>query len=109
MQNPFGKQDGVHWARIEGPHYSGALFDVGEVNEWDPICICRPTVLNCGQKQLRMYYASLDLQDQRYKIGFATSQNGLKWKKQGSLFNGSQRFDFDAKGAMDASVVLLIP
>eukprot|EP00983_Pelagomonas_calceolata_P071902 1151445-Pelagomonas_calceolata.AAC.8 len=35
-------QDGRNWARIEGDHHTGALFDVGEEGEWDELFIGHP-------------------------------------------------------------------
>lgn len=37
-------QDGKNWARIEGDHHSGALFDVGEEGEWDALFVGCPQV-----------------------------------------------------------------
>ena len=37
-------QDGRNWARIEGPHHTGALLDVGEEGEWDQLYIGSPQV-----------------------------------------------------------------
>jgi hypothetical protein len=37
-------QDGRSWARIEGDHHSGALFDVGGPGEWDELMVGRPQV-----------------------------------------------------------------
>ena len=37
-------QDGRNWARIEGPHHTGALFDVGAEGEWDQLYIGSPQV-----------------------------------------------------------------
>jgi len=41
-------QDGRNWARIEGPHHTGALFDVGEEGEWDQLYIGSPQVHMSG-------------------------------------------------------------
>ncbi|KAK0575381.1 hypothetical protein LWI29_038167 [Acer saccharum] len=38
-------QDGRYWARIEGEHHSGALFDVGSDKDWDSLFISLPQVL----------------------------------------------------------------
>ena len=35
-------QDGLHWARIEGEHHTGAILDVGEEGEWDELFIANP-------------------------------------------------------------------
>jgi hypothetical protein len=37
-------QDGRNWARIEGSHHTGALFDVGGDGEWDQLFIGSPQV-----------------------------------------------------------------
>ncbi len=37
-------QDGRNWARIEGEHHSGALFDVGEEGAWDAAFVAAPQV-----------------------------------------------------------------
>lgn len=43
-------QDGKNWARIEGDHHSGALFDVGEEGEWDALFIGCPQVSEIKEK-----------------------------------------------------------
>lgn len=35
-------QDARNWARIEGDHHSGALFDVGKPGEWDELMVAAP-------------------------------------------------------------------
>ncbi len=37
-------QDARNWARIEGDHHTGALFDVGQPGEWDELFIGSPQV-----------------------------------------------------------------
>ncbi len=37
-------QDGRNWARIEGEHHTGALFEVGKPGEWDETFIAGPQV-----------------------------------------------------------------
>jgi hypothetical protein len=37
-------QDGRNWARIEGDHHSGALFDVGAPGQWDELFVGQPQV-----------------------------------------------------------------
>ena len=38
----------------------------------------------------RMYYHSWDAGRQRYVVGFATSSDALRWRKQGPIFEGGQ-------------------
>ena len=45
-------QDGRNWARIEGEHHSGALFDAGEGGEWDAAFVGAPMVRNGGMSIL---------------------------------------------------------
>jgi hypothetical protein len=48
-------QDGKNWARIEGDHHSGALFDVGGEGEWDALLIGSPQVrIECGLVENRL-------------------------------------------------------
>eukprot|EP00210_Caulerpa_lentillifera_P002493 g2390.t1 len=98
-------KNGYHWARIEGSDSSGAVLDVGEEKDWDCAFIGRPQVLNCGNRDLRMYYHSYDIDEECYKIGLAKSGNGLNWEKSGVIFKGSEMYQFDSKGAASQCVV----
>ena len=53
-------QDGRNWARVEGEHHSGALFDVGEEEAWDASGVRDPKVLLAGPNDIRVYYGSVD-------------------------------------------------
>ncbi|KAF8040472.1 hypothetical protein BT93_B2639 [Corymbia citriodora subsp. variegata] len=97
-------QDGRHWARIEGEHHSGALFDVGSENEWDSLFISSPQVVFHGNRDLRMYYHSFDVEKGEYCIGIARSRDGIKWLKLGKIMGG-RKGCFDERGAMNARVV----
>ena len=100
-------QDGRNFARIEGDHHTGALFDVGETGEWDHLFIGAPQVVAAGPKDMRMYYHSYDAQKEKYVVGVATSPDGFKWTKKGAMFEGGtgKSTDFDARGAAARCVV----
>eukprot|EP00803_Ostreobium_quekettii_P006947 evm.model.scf_1246.5 EVM.evm.TU.scf_1246.5 scf_1246:28421-33119(-) len=99
-------QDGFNWPRIEGSHYTGALLDAGEEGEWDSLFISGPQVVARGPKNTTMYYHSYDTSGQKYCIGLATSQDGLKWQKEGKVFEGSCQEDaWDCRGASFRCVV----
>jgi hypothetical protein len=99
-------QDGRNWARIEGDHHTGALFDVGAEGEWDAAFIGHPCVLAAGPKDIRMWYHSYDAAAGRYRVGLATSRDGFAWQKQGPVFGGgSSEGDHDARGAAACHVV----
>ncbi|CAN0896534.1 hypothetical protein LINGRAHAP2_LOCUS18555 [Linum grandiflorum] len=98
-------QDGRHWARIEGDHHSGALFDIGSDGEWDSLFIAGPQVVFHGSGDLRMYYHSFDPQSKQFCIGMARSRDGIKWVKLGKILGGGKVGSFDELGVMNASVV----
>jgi predicted GH43/DUF377 family glycosyl hydrolase len=98
-------QDGRHWARIEGEHHSGALFDVGSEREWDSPFIAAPQVVFHGSGDLRMYYHSFDLENGGFGIGMARSRDGIRWVKLGKIIGGGGSDSFDELGVMNARVV----
>ena len=101
-------QDGRNFARIEGEHHSGALFDVGKPGEWDELFIGGPQVLSSGPKDMRMYYHSFDKRKGKYVVGVALSPDGFTWKKMGPIFEGAPQDEpdaFDARGAGARCVV----
>ncbi|KAE8726306.1 mitochondrial uncoupling protein 3-like [Hibiscus syriacus] len=98
-------QDGRHWARIEGEHHSGALFDVGSEGDWDSLFISSPQVVFHGNGDLRMYYHSFDVENRAFSIGIARSRDGMKWIKLGKILGGGKKGCFDELGAMNSYVV----
>lgn len=98
-------QDGRHWARIEGEHHSGALFDVGSEREWDSMFIAGPRVVFHGNSDLRMYYHSFDVESGQFGIGIARSRDGINWMKLGRIIGGGKTSSFDEFGAINACVV----
>lgn len=81
------------------------MLDVGGEGSWDHAFIGRPQVLNCGNRDLRMYYHSFDVAKKLFKIGLARSGNGLNWKKSGMVFGGSEVHSFDSRGVASQCVV----
>lgn len=98
-------QDGRHWARIEGEHHSGALFDVGSDGEWDSLFIASPQVVYHGAGDMRMYYHSFDVEEGHSAVGIARSRDGIKWVKLGKIMGGAGNGMFDELGVMNAHVV----
>lgn len=99
-------QDGRNWARIEGDHHSGALFDVGSNGDWDSLYIASPHVVFHSAGDLRMYYHSFDLQEKKFSIGIARSRDGIKWVKLGKIMGGGLiKGCFDEMGVVNACVV----
>jgi hypothetical protein len=99
-------QDGRNFARIEGDHHTGALFDVGAPGEFDELFIAAPQVVAAGPKDMRMYYHSFDVRRKKYVVGLATSADGFRWEKRGPIFEGrDQDRGFDSMGAAARCVV----
>ena len=96
--------DGRAWARIEGEHHSGALFDGGE-GKWDSLFIAAPHVVYSGPDDLRMYYHAFDIKSGCFSIGFARSRDGMKWVKYGKLLGGGLPGTFDEFGVKCPQVV----
>ncbi|KAG9451365.1 hypothetical protein H6P81_011330 [Aristolochia fimbriata] len=99
-------QDGRHWARIEGEHHSGALFDVGAEGSWDSLLIAAPRVVFHRTGDLRMYYHSLDVNTGCISIGMARSRDGIRWIKLGKILGGGSAGSFDEAGVMNGHVMM---
>ncbi|XP_042502471.1 uncharacterized protein LOC122079808 [Macadamia integrifolia] len=98
-------QDGRHWARIEGEHHSGALFDVGTDAEWDSLFVETPRVVFHSNGDLRMYYHSFDARSGHFAVGIARSRDGIRWVKLGKILGGGPKGSFDELGVMNVHVI----
>ncbi|XP_076928847.1 uncharacterized protein LOC143592961 [Bidens hawaiensis] len=98
-------QDGRHWARIEGEHHSGSLFDLGSEGEWDSMFVSSPRVVLHSNGDLRMYYHSFDSETGHFAIGLARSRDGMRWVKLGKIIGGGGGGGFDEYGVMNPCVV----
>ncbi|XP_068641284.1 uncharacterized protein [Aristolochia californica] len=99
-------QDGRHWARIEGEHHTGALFDVGAGGKWDSLFIAAPRVVFHRTGDLRMYYHSWDASTGCFSIGMARSRDGIRWIKLGKIMGGGSAGSFDEAGVMNGHVMV---
>ncbi|XP_024375653.1 uncharacterized protein [Physcomitrium patens] len=97
--------DGRNWARVEGDHHSGALFDVGAEGEWDSLLIAAPQVVFHEAGDIRMYYHSLDPNTGKYSVGFARSRDAMRWLKFGKILEGGGPGSFDEFGIAARHVV----
>ena len=102
-------QDGRNWARVEGEHHTGALFDVGEPNEWDASGVRDPKVLLAGPNDIRVYYGSVDAETGRSSVGVATTRDGFVYAKRGArgVFGPGPSGSFDDAGVASPCVVRL--
>ena len=101
-------QDGRNWARVEGEHHSGALFDVGQAGEWDEVDVPDPKVLLAGPNDIRVYYASIDAKTGASSIGLARTRDGFVYaKRPGAIFGPGPSGSFDDAGVASPCVVRL--
>jgi hypothetical protein len=102
-------QDGRNWARVEGDHHTGALFDVGEAGAWDARCIRDPKVLLAGPSDIRLYYTSIDPSTGVRSIGLARTKDGFNYTKHagGAVFGPGPTGAFDDAGVASPCVVRL--
>jgi len=76
-------QDGRNWARVEGPHHTGAMLDCGEEGAWDARGIAAPSIVLTGPREYRMYYhAEPSEEGAGAAIGVAVSKDGLSWERK---------------------------
>lgn len=97
--------DGRNWARIEGDHHSGSLFDVGVEGEWDSLSIADPHVVFFNADDLRLYYHSFDQTTGCFCVGFARSRDAIKWIKFGKVLGGGPYGAFDELGVKSPHVI----
>ncbi|CAM9268216.1 unnamed protein product [Chrysoparadoxa australica] len=100
-------QDGINWARFEGEHADGSCISRGEEGEWDSAAVGWPVVINHQAEEFRMYYHSFDASNSKHTIGFATSQDGVLWEKQGPVFTGGGEGSWDEMGAVRTDIIKL--
>ena len=102
-------QDGRNWARVEGDHHTGALFDVGAAGEWDERCVRDPKVLLAGPGDIRVYYTSIDAKTGARSIGLARTKDGFQYAKHagGAIFGPGPPGAFDDAGVASPCVVRL--
>lgn len=117
--------DGFNWARIEGPHHSGALFDVQTFADFaaadtdsvsDPATIppsvptgaLAPYVVFHAPRDLRLFSSFFDPTRRRFRLSLSRSSDGLRWEPQGHVFSGSKGEGaqaFDARGIASCAVI----
>lgn len=100
-------KDGEHFARVEGEHPSGCVLDVGMPGAFDELFVAGPNVVRPAYSPLRkaaganylMHYHTFDAATDAFVIGCATSEDGLKFVRDGCTpvltgsGKGSGRFD----------------
>ena len=102
-------QDGRNWARFEGEHHTGAVFDRGEDGAWDARGVRDPKVLLAGPRDIRVYYASIDARTGKSAVGLALTADGFAYNKRGSeaIFGPGPSGSFDDAGVAAPCVVRL--
>ncbi len=78
--------DGMNWKRYEGnrcsefPHGDGCVFDINITGKWDDLRVVHPVVIKTGHNY-EMWYAGQSNVDNNFRIGYALSSDGIRWKR----------------------------
>jgi hypothetical protein len=118
--------DGVTWERVAGTEEGGAVLrETGEDGRFDEHQIITSTVLKdlatadlpcagveAGEPCYRMWFEGVDTDDYyRYRIGYATSPDGVAWTKidgadpSGAVFGLGPKGSFESKGVGVPNVI----
>ena len=87
-------RDGINWVRLDGP-YRGAVLDVGAGGAFDAFYCAWPKVVR-DESGWKLYYHSLS--DGIFRVGLATSRDGLRWEKVGPVLGPGKPGSFDERG-----------
>jgi len=101
-------QDGLNFARIEGEHYTHAVFDFGKEGEWDALGASAPQVVRAPSGDLWMYYQGAAAPGAPASVGMAVSESGFRWEKKGQVFSPGGAGSFDECG-VERPFVLPLP
>lgn len=97
-------RDGLHWARVEGPH-RGAMLDLGQPGEPDRALCGWPQALRCADGVWRLYYHALDPARLIFVVCLAESADGLVWTRRGEILGAGEPGAFDALGVGTRHVI----
>eukprot|EP00931_Biecheleriopsis_adriatica_P049843 TRINITY_DN28837_c0_g2_i1.p1 TRINITY_DN28837_c0_g2~~TRINITY_DN28837_c0_g2_i1.p1 ORF type:complete len:263 (+),score=30.99 TRINITY_DN28837_c0_g2_i1:93-791(+) len=84
-------RDGTWQHRLE-------VLPRGSPGSWDEIFVASPQVIKHGPDEWRMYYHGAGRSDRRFRIGLATSVDGLTWERQGVIIPPGEGKAWDAGG-----------
>jgi hypothetical protein len=78
--------DGITWKRYGSnncrgyPDGPGCVFDTGEEGTWDEVRVLQPVVIK-SDGMFHMWYAGQAKEDNKFRIGYATSSDGIIWAR----------------------------
>jgi predicted GH43/DUF377 family glycosyl hydrolase len=76
--------DGINWTRYKEnrcPNFlqgQGCVFDTGNAGTWDDVRVIQPIVIKT-EGRYEMLYAGQSSGDYKFRIGYASSLDGIKW------------------------------
>jgi hypothetical protein len=94
--------DGLHWS---GPHDSPVVLESGAKGAWDDGGVCCATAVERGS-EVYLWYAGQDADDKKWRIGLASSRDGVSFVKSSAnpvLVEGGFA-DYDGHGLSDPEV-----
>lgn len=97
-------KDGINWERNSIP-----LLSKGSSGDWDSVKVETPSIIKLLDGSYRMYYAGSNLPDSEagFQMGFATSPDGITWKKHRNspVLRLGKKGDFDEISIFEPSIL----
>jgi predicted GH43/DUF377 family glycosyl hydrolase len=90
-------RDGLHWFKLGGP-FAGAVLDVGAADDWDSLFVSWPKVVRLDDDRWLLHYHTLDNRTRIFRIGLATSIDGLHFTKLGPVLDHGGPGSADERG-----------
>lgn len=102
--------DGIDWI-----HYPTPVLDLGPAGSWDDKDIECPTVIidedAPANERFKVWYCAYSTKDpeQVYRIGYATSPDGIRWTRHGNKpvldLGDAERGEYDTRSVADPMVL----
>lgn len=94
-------QDGVNWTR----HGAPILSESGDPGRFDQLSVWDPFVVWEGDRY-RMWYGGIVEEDGRYRVGSATSPDGIIWTRQTGPGDYGCELDVGGPGRWDQTIII---
>lgn len=89
--------DGITWTKQNS---GNAVLDLGTSGKFDDTSLDIKCVIKDGATY-KMWYSGLKASDSKYRIGYATSSDGITWSRYTGSLTGSSVLDVNASSGFD--------
>jgi hypothetical protein len=100
--------DAIHWTKVPGKQFGGAILDIGTAGSLDAACAYQPTVVKQSAQLYRMWYRACATPGpfggpSHGVIGYAESNDGITWVKVPQPGASGEAVPLGAAGSLDSS------